>query len=385
MNPAIVVVGYNRPDTLMRLLQSVGNATYHDSDIDLIISLDKADNEEDVVKVANDFDWRYGKKTIRRFPERQGLRKHVIQCGDLTEAYGAVIILEDDLLVAPDYYEYVKAALDYYENEECITGIALYSHEWNGYARKNFVPMADQYDTYLGQYSITWGQCWNYKWWSQFKTWYLVHEGKLAENPKIPMNINHWSDKSWGKYFVNYIVEKDKYYVVPRISRSTNCSDIGEHVRIADNVHQVRLMTGLVESYHFAPVKMAQKYDIYFENINIKNIFDEEVKKGLAVDLAGYGRIEEGKRYLLSTLELPYERIKSYGLQLRPYEMNVIQNVPGNCIHLYDTFAKNYVKRTINPDIMRYEIRGFSVRDLIPYVKYLFNESIRNKIKRRGK
>lgn len=385
MKPAIVVVGYNRPDTLKRLLHSVGIATYHDSDIDLIISLDKAVNEKDVVKVANDFDWRYGKKAIRRFSERQGLRKHIIQCGDLTEKYGAVIILEDDLLVAPDYYEYVKAALDYYENEECITGIALYSHEWNGYARKNFVPMADQYDTYLGQYSITWGQCWNYKWWNHFKTWYLAHEGKLAENPKIPMNINHWSDRSWGKYFVNYIVEKDKYYVIPRISRSTNCSDIGEHVRIADNVHQVRLMTGLVELYHFAPVKMAQKYDIYFENINIKDVFDEEIKKGLVVDLAGYGRLEEGNRYVLSTLELPYKKIKSYGLQLRPYEMNVIQNIPGNCIHLYDTFEKNHSKRTINPDIMRYEIRGFSVRDLIPYVKYLFNESIRNKIKRRGK
>ena len=103
------------------------------------------------------------------------------------------------------------------------------------------------------------------------------------------------------------------------------------------------------------------------------------------VDLAGYGRLEKGKRYLLSTLQLPYKIVKSYGLQLRPYEMNVIQNVPGNCIHLYDTFAENHIKRTINPDIMRYEIRGFSVRDLIPYVKYLFNESIRNKIKRRGK
>lgn len=385
MNPAIVAVGYNRPDTLKRLLQSVDNATYHDSDIDLIISLDKAENEEDVVKIANDFNWRYGKKTIRRFPERQGLRKHIIQCGDLTEKYGAVIILEDDLLVAPDYYEYVKAALDYYEKEECITGIALYSHEWNGYARKNFVPVADQYDTYLGQYSITWGQCWNYKWWRQFKTWYLAHEDKLTKNPKIPMNINHWSEKSWGKYFVNYIVEKDKYYVIPRISRSTNCSDIGEHVRIADNVHQVRLMTGPVESYHFAPAKMAQKYDIYFENINIKDIFEEGIKHSLVVDLAGYGRLEEGKRYLLSTLTLPYERIKNYGLQLRPYEMNVIHNVPGNCIHLYDTFTENHVKRAINPDIMRYEIRGFSVRDLIPYVKYLLNESIRNKIIRRDK
>lgn len=384
MKPAIVLVGYNRPDTLKRLLQSVGNAVYHDSDINLIISLDKADNEEDVVKVADDFDWKYGKKIIRRFPERQGLRKHIIECGDLTEEYGAVIILEDDLLVAPDFYEYVKAALDYYENEESITGIALYSHEWNGYARKNFVPMADQYDTYLGQYSITWGQCWNYKWWKQFKTWYLAHEGKLTENSKIPMNINHWSDKSWGKYFVNYIVEKDKYYVIPRISRSTNCSDVGEHVRIADNVHQVRLMTGPVAAYRFAPVGVAQKYDIYFENINIKEIFHADISDNLVIDLAGYGRKEE-KRYLLSTLSLPYKVIKSYGLQLRPYEMNLLHDVPGNCIFLYDKFTQSQVKNSKSHEVMRYEIRGFSVKDLIPYVKYLFNESVRNKITGRSK
>lgn len=385
MKPAIVVVGYNRTDTLKRLLQSVGNAIYHDSDINLIISLDKAENEEDVINVADDFEWKYGKKIIRRFSERQGLRKHIIQCGDLTEKYGAVIVLEDDLLVAPDFYEYVKAALDYYNNDKCITGIALYSHEWNGYARKNFVPMADQYDTYLGQYSITWGQCWNYKWWKQFKMWYLAHEGKLTQNPKIPMNINHWSDKSWGKYFVNYIVEKDKYYVIPRISRSTNCSDVGEHVRIADNVHQVRLMTGCVDVYHFAPVGVAQKYDIYFENINIKEAFDEEIRDDLVIDLAGYGRKEEGKRFLLSTLFLPYKMIQSYGLQLRPYEMNVFHHVPGKCIFLYDTFVTNQVKKVKSQDVMRYEIRGFSVRDLIPYVKYLFDESVRNKIKRRGK
>ena len=385
MRPAIVAVGYNRPHTLKRLLQSIGNANYYDKDIELIISIDKADNEKDVVKVADDFEWKYGKKVIRRFPRRQGLRKHIIQCGDLTEKYGAVIILEDDLLVAPDYYEYVKAALDYYRNEECITGIALYSHEWNGYARKNFVPMADQYDTYLGQYSITWGQCWNYKWWNQFKKWYLDHEDKLLENPKIPMNINHWSDKSWRKYFVSYIVEKNKYYVIPRISRSTNCSDIGEHVRIADNVHQVRLMVGDVEAYHFAPVNKAQKYDIFFENINIKKFFGQEIGDNLVVDFAGYGRKEVGKRYILSTLCLPYKIVRSYGLQLRPYEMNVYEEVPGNCIFLYDTFTQDQAIKKGKQDVMRYEIRGFSVRDLMPYVKYLFNESIRNKIKRKGK
>ena len=72
-------------------------------------------------------------------------------------------------------------------------------------------------------------------------------------------------------------------------------------------------------------------------------------------------------------------------MQLRPYEMNVYEDVPGNCIFLYDTFTQNQAIKKGKQDVMRYEIRGFSVRDLIPYVKYLFNESIRNKIKRKGK
>ena len=384
MKPAIVVVGYNRPDALKRLLNSLGNAVYTDDDIHLIISLDKSDNQEDVCKVADEFIWNYGKKIIRKFTERQGLRKHIIQCGDLTEKYGAIIVLEDDLLVSTDFYEYVKQALSFYEHEISITGIALYSHEWNGYSRRNFVPIADQYDTYLGQFSITWGQCWTYEWWSNFKKWYLEHENNLVDNPKIPNNINRWSDKSWGKYFVNYIVETDKYYVIPRVSRSTNCSDVGEHVIIADNVHQVRMMTGNVETYHFAPITDSQKYDIYFESTNIKDCFDDAIRDNLVIDLAGYGRIETDKRYLLSTCSLPFKIIETYGLQLRPYEMNIFNKVPGESIFLYDTTAKGSVKSKNNVDVMRYEVRGFSIRDLFPYVMHLLCSSLNSKIRRRG-
>ncbi len=385
MKPAIVAVGYNRPQALQRLLDSIKAAHYADTDIPLIISLDKADNEDDVVAVAENFEWLHGEKIVRRFPQRQGLRKHVLACGDLTERYDAVIILEDDLVVAPDFYEYMKQALAYYQEEDCVTGVALYGHEWNGYARRNFVPVADEYDTYLGQYSITWGQCWTKKWWTGFKTWYLEHEDRLAYNPRIPAGINHWSDKSWGKYFVGYIVEKNKFYVIPRIARSTNCSDLGEHVRIPDNVHQVRLMTGAVERYHFAPVGFAQRYDIFFENMRLQEHFSADLQAaGVVVDLAGYGREMCGKRYLLSTRCLPYKVVCSYGLQFRPYEMNVLLDVPGKDIYLYDMHTPDKQPNGKgNAGVMRYELRGFSLKDLLQYVTALFAERIKRLFARR--
>ena len=104
IKPVIVAVGYNRPHCMKRLLESIGNAEYEIDDVTLIISIDESNKSDLVQKVAEDFDWKHGEKIIRRFPERQGLKKHIIQCGDLSEKYGAVIILEDDLYVSPGFY-----------------------------------------------------------------------------------------------------------------------------------------------------------------------------------------------------------------------------------------------------------------------------------------
>ena len=82
MIPAIVAVGYNRPDGMKRLLESIGRAKYNVSNVPLIISIDESNRSDEVEQVAKNFQWNYGPKEIRRFPERQGLRKHIVQCGD---------------------------------------------------------------------------------------------------------------------------------------------------------------------------------------------------------------------------------------------------------------------------------------------------------------
>jgi len=368
--PAIVVVAYNRPNSLKRILQSISLANYNSQkDIPLIISIDKATNEDEVVKVAKEFKWNFGKKEIRTFKERQGLRKHVIQCGDLSIKYGAAIILEDDLFVSPNYYNYIVNALDFYENSPKIVGYALYSHEWNGYSNKFFQPIADQFDTYLGQFSITWGQCWTKESWEKFKDWYAQKEDPIQDNLYIPQNINNWSKQSWGKYFVNYIVENDLYYVIPRISLSTNFSEMGQHAKDFNTDHQVRILSSNNYSYNFAPEKKAIKYDIYFENKELYNFFDNEiVNDGITIDLNGYGRINNNNRYILSTKQLKYKVIKKYGLLLRPIDMNIINSIEGNDIFLYDTkqISKNKNKNSTN--ILRYELRGIPNKQILKYI-----------------
>ena len=124
IQPAIVIVTYNRELSLKRLLESIKNAKYTEKNITLIISIDYSNKQSVIKNIAEEFEWPYGNKIIRTYKENQGLKKHVLSCGDLTDEYEGVIILEDDLYVAEDYYSYAKAALNFYENNEKIAGIA---------------------------------------------------------------------------------------------------------------------------------------------------------------------------------------------------------------------------------------------------------------------
>ncbi|NMD70181.1 hypothetical protein HHO41_07745 [Bacillus sp. DNRA2] len=94
-NIAIVVVAYNRVNSLSRLLTSLKRANYFGLHTPLIISIDKSQNK-DVAICANNFEWPFGEKHVIEHPNRLGLRNHVLFCGNLSRDYDAVVVLEDD-------------------------------------------------------------------------------------------------------------------------------------------------------------------------------------------------------------------------------------------------------------------------------------------------
>ena len=121
---AVIVVGYNRPDSLGRILGSLKLAEYGGEQVPLVISIDHSGNEE-VIRIAEEFSWPYGTKRVIAHKKRLGLRRHIISCGDLTGEYGAVMILEDDLYVSPDFYRYASQTLERYGEDFRIAGISL--------------------------------------------------------------------------------------------------------------------------------------------------------------------------------------------------------------------------------------------------------------------
>lgn len=392
IKPAIVAVGYNRPDNMKRLLDSIGNAAYETNDIPLIISIDESNKSNEVEKVAQEFEWTHGTKEIRRFPERQGLRKHIIQCGDYSLKYGSVIILEDDLLVAEDFYIYTSRAHEKYSGDSRICGVSLYSYGTNVFTHIPFVPMPSISNVFLSDMVVTWGQSWTDKQWTGFKTWYIEHEDKLpAVNSKIPYIISGWT-RSWGRYFASYMAEKGKSYIAPYTSRTTCFADVGEH-NTAKSVFtfvQVPLMHGCPKAYNFDEYDRLVHYDSFFERVFCKSDIVHGVSGDqICMDINQMKTDTLGKKYVVTGSVLPHKKIASFGLSLRPISLNVINNIPGNQLFMYqmnngETIIRNQSKKRQEMRLslrrLQYEYKDASWRLLLYYAPLDFFVRLKDRI-----
>ncbi|MBC6003808.1 MAG: glycosyltransferase family A protein [Paeniclostridium sordellii] len=381
-NIAIVVIGYDRLHCIERLLKSLDRAVYDDC-IDLIISIDNSGNE-DLYKYVKEFNWKFGNKTVIIRSERLGLKKHVIECGNLTKEYEYIVVLEDDTYVSPYFYNYTKQAIKFYENNENIAGISLYKHKRNIDASKVFENEKNEFDSFFIQYAQSWGQVWSRKEWNNFMEWYNKNGDSFEYSNKVPSNLFQWSNKSWLKYHIRYCIENNKYFVYPNISHSSNFNNMGSHAIANSPAYQTDLMYGKKE-YKFMPFnKNAIKYDSFFEREDLGDMLG--IDRGeLCIDIYGMKQNKENKKYWLTTRLEDFRIIKSFGLELKPHEMNVINQIEGNGIFLYDTsiIEKNYIKSKIHRYNSHLYYQGEANKgDLLEYTKFKYTEWLKYVIKR---
>lgn len=376
----VIAVGYNRPKSLKRLLNALNQADYQNHKITLIISLDYAGHDE-ILTAAHEFIWEHGKKIVNACPERLGLKNHILKCGDYMAAYSldAVAIFEDDIMPSPAFFNYMRQAVEYYESDMRIAGISLYTHLWNVNSEKPFYPMTGGSDIFFLQFAQSWGQIWMKKQWAEFKAWYQYHSESFSQAEGVPFNVCHWKDSSWLKYHIRYCVETNKYFVYPYEALCTNFTDMGEHHAYSTSLFQVPLQTDSKKQYRLISLTEAPVvYDAFFENTKIAqniNLPDQE----LCIDIYGTKQNAAGKKYWLTTHNADYQIVKTYGLKLRPHELNIIFNIEGSEIKLYHTeetrknpknpyeFYKCYdyyfrISHCTWKDLLRYLIDKFKIR-----------------------
>ena len=195
--------------------------------------------------------------------------------------------------------------------------------------------------------------------WFEFREW-LSKTDIPWDKLDMPYQIKEWT-RAWSKFFNAYLVMEEKYSINPYTSLTTNFSDAGEHGSANNTIVQVSLQQGK-KLYNFLPLNQLIKYDTYSNNLLLSDILGIP-REEICLDLYGVRPNDFNKRYYLTVKRLPFKVIKSYGLFMRPQELNVIEDIPGNDIFLYDTYEKgSKPKGGSKAGRIIYYLHGFNYR-----------------------
>ena len=165
--------------------------------------------------------------------ENQGLGNSIIHgVSTVINQYGTAIIIEDDLVLAPNFLAFMNEGLQRYKDEQKIFSIC-------GYSNKVKVPKGYAYDTYFCTRSSSWGWAtWADRWNSV--NWDLKDFGSYRQKAK---EFNRWGgsdcwkmlhdwhngkNKSWAIRFCFAQFLQDKLSLFPIISKINNEGFDGE-------------------------------------------------------------------------------------------------------------------------------------------------------------
>lgn len=346
MKNAIIAVAYNRTESLARLLSSLERAHYPEP-VTLIVSIDKSKTDA-VERMADVYHWPHGEKRVTRHEKNLGLRAHMLSLGRYFDEFDALIVLEDDVTVVPSFYLYAKACVEKYFDDEHIAGISLYSFSSNYQTYLPFMPLKTQWDVYFMNCAQSWGEVWMKPSWLAFKAWYDKLNAAVPvcswSTDALPRCLGQWPPSSWLKYHTRYCIEEDKWFVYPYFSLSTNNADPGvNHRGRADTFFQAILQGGV--QWEFKLPSHGQTEVAFYDGFFQARFLGRHLGMGedeLCVDLfAGKPELDKPnrplRRYVLTNRLLPYKVVRSFGLELRPVEMNIICGREGSELFLYDT------------------------------------------------
>lgn len=163
----IIIFAFNRPNALEALLNSLKeNPEAKDSNLFIYIDGPREKSNEDkclikktilVAESISEF------KSVKVFKSEfnQGLGPSIIKgVSEVINEFGSAIILEDDLLVLPNFLSFMNKSLNIYNDNLDVFSIC-------GYTNKIQTPRNYSYDAYFGPRSSSWGWAtWKDRWFS---------------------------------------------------------------------------------------------------------------------------------------------------------------------------------------------------------------------------
>ena len=170
----LVVFAFNRIESLRSCISSLlDNSEAKDTDLFVFVDGPRGNKDGDVNKIKSVRKFVMGisgfKSLSYKFSDiNKGLGVSIIDgVSEVLNQYGKAIVVEDDLVLAPNFISFMNQGLEKYKDEKKVFSIC-------GYSNKIRVPIGYMGDTYFCTRSSSWG------WATWIDRWNLI-DWQLAE------------------------------------------------------------------------------------------------------------------------------------------------------------------------------------------------------------
>ncbi|XP_060601223.1 uncharacterized protein LOC132754585 [Ruditapes philippinarum] len=249
-NLRIIVIVFDRYESLLRLLRSLNQAIYDGDTVKLEVWIDRSEQgvlDEAVVNTTNTFSFQHGDYEVIPHFEHVGLHGQWISTWmPKRNSSEIAVICEDDITVSIYFYKYLKYVHKKYDNYSEINGYALQGYSMKHHV-KNTSPLVGPNGSIVFLYPVvgSWGFSPSRDNWIHFQDWYTSACNDDTNDLFIPNNIaSKWyiqfkkkgSHKSlwtiWHMYHAFINSEFTLYTNLPgHIGLSTNWREQGLHFK----------------------------------------------------------------------------------------------------------------------------------------------------------
>lgn len=245
MNAPVILFVYNRLDHTRNVIDSLSQNTLA-KETELYVFSDAAKNPEVTEKInevrafINEKSWQedFKKVTIVEAKQNKGLAESIISgVGSIIEKYEKVIVVEDDLILSPNFLQYMNDALEYYKEVNNIWAISGYSFPMRSLRKYD-------HDVFYSYRGCSWGWAtWKDRWLKV--DWEVKDYEKMIHDRKWQKRFNRGGNdlvgmlgmqmrgeiNSWAVRWVFSQSNLDMYTVYPKVSYVLNdgCDGSGTH------------------------------------------------------------------------------------------------------------------------------------------------------------
>ena len=231
-NLRVVVLGYDRPKCLYYCLKALELADYNNHRISLDVYIDGPPSTIASYLIAKTFHWRHGPKKVFLRSKNMGVFQQWLNAWNPDwNSTEVVLIVEDDVLVSPIYYQLLLQVFPILSSHSAIYGIALQRAQWQlGMVEKltwrRLDLVNESYPSLFAYPAVgTWGQLFFPRAWLSFRHWLnytrkknrkLIWDGLIHEKWRMERKGDLWS-----YWFTRYALETQTFNLYFNLPNTT--------------------------------------------------------------------------------------------------------------------------------------------------------------------